>query len=208
MSSYGIFKNKKGKTLVFYPCPKNANSSTKLFLAKHMGLENNFVFVGDRIPRYKQKNSDFKKKNLINFLPTKQPFEKTISDYKCCIVRDPIKRFISSYKNRILYHRDKDFNNYSIDRILEELENKNFKNLHFLPQSYFLGNDLNYFDFFCNVNQIIFFKDYINNFFEKNINFPQIQTGGSEFSVTISKNQINKIKKIYLSDYNLINLAT
>ena len=72
MSKYGIFKNTKGKTLVYYPCPKNANSSAKLFFLKHLKLENNFVFISDKIPLYKQNNKHFEnKKNLVNFLKTK-----------------------------------------------------------------------------------------------------------------------------------------
>ena len=139
MSEYGIFKNQKGKTLVFYPCPKNGNSSVKLFLAKHLNLDNNFLFISDKLPRYKQTKKDFDgKKNLINFLPTKQPFEKINANLKCCIIRDPVQRFVSAFRNRILYHRDVEFFDHDVDSILERLENNNFENLHFLPQNFFL----------------------------------------------------------------------
>ena len=47
MSLYGIFKNKDNKTLVYYPVPKNANSSAKYFLAKHCGVDKNFKKVLD-----------------------------------------------------------------------------------------------------------------------------------------------------------------
>ena len=41
---YGIFKNKKtNKTLVYYPCPKNANTSAKLFFAKHLGIDKRII---------------------------------------------------------------------------------------------------------------------------------------------------------------------
>ena len=59
MSSYGIFENKdKTKKLVFYPCPKNANSSAKLFFARHLNISDHFIFLGDEIPRYLQKQDD------------------------------------------------------------------------------------------------------------------------------------------------------
>ena len=74
-STYGIFKNKKsGKKLVYYPCPKNANSSAKLFFAKHLGIENKFFFIEDDIQGFnKKKYSEYEnkhkdKQNLINFL--------------------------------------------------------------------------------------------------------------------------------------------
>ena len=99
-STYGVFTNKKNnKTLVYYPCPKNANTSAKLFLIKHLGLEDKFIFLGDKIPLYKQKKIDFKGlNNLVDFIPTKNLFSEIRVNYKCCIVRDPLKRFLSAYK--------------------------------------------------------------------------------------------------------------
>ena len=50
---YGIFSNKvTNKKLVYYPVAKNANSSAKLFLIKHLGLEKKFFFIEDLIPRH------------------------------------------------------------------------------------------------------------------------------------------------------------
>ena len=63
-------------------------------------------------------------------------------DEKCCIVRDPLKRFISAYKNRILFHKDAGFQNLNINEIIERMENNSFDNRHFLPQTYWLGDDL------------------------------------------------------------------
>ena len=117
MSKYGIFKNAKGKTLVYYPCPKNANSSAKLFFTKHLGIDNQFLFLSDQIPENKLTNDKFSYKyNLVGFLPAKQKFTTMPKEYiKCCIVRDPVKRFLSAYKNRVVYHRDKHFLNLSPD---------------------------------------------------------------------------------------------
>jgi hypothetical protein len=205
-----MFKNKiNGKKLVFYPCPKNGNSSAKLFFAKHLGLDKDYVFIGDKIPRYQQKVDDFGgKKNLINFLPTKQPFEKIISDYKCCIVRDPLSRFISAYKNRINYHKDEDFKGHTVDMVLEKLENNNFENQHFLTQSYFLGSSLDYYDFYSNINNVTIFQREVNNFFDNNLAFPKIQTGGGDSELRLTSEQCDKVKKIYLEDYELLKIKT
>tara|TARA_Y100000590_G_scaffold84475_1_gene94385 strand:- start:2690 stop:3340 length:651 start_codon:yes stop_codon:yes gene_type:complete len=204
-SVYGIFKNKNtNKTIVYYPCPKNANTSAKLFFLRHMNLENNFIFIGDKIPSYKQEIRDFgEKNNLINFLPLKQKFEKVDANIKCCIIRDPIDRFISSYKNRILFHKDKSFDNHSIDMVLEKLEAGLFENKHFLPQNYFLGDNLNYFQIYADVKNINFFQNKINEFFEKNIEFPKLQTGGKNFLIKLNKKQIRRVKNIYQKDYEI-----
>ena len=206
MSKYAILQNKEGKTLVFYPCPKNGNSSVKLFIAKHLGVDSNFLFLSDKIPQVDQKDEDFMgKKNLIRFLPSKQRFHKVIADYKCCIIRNPVERFVSAYKNRILFHKDKQFQNHNIDQILNKLEKNLFENKHFLPQSYFLGNNLNYYDFYCDLKNIKIFEKKVNEFFGNTIEFPKIQTGGNKISINLDNNQLQRIKAIYSKDYVFLN---
>ena len=140
--TYAIFQNRNtGRKLVYYPVAKNANSSAKLFFLKHLKIDKNYYFLSDKVPEYKvnedskYKNLD-KKYNLVNFLPSYTPFEKIDVDEKCCIIRDPIKRFVSAYKNRVLFHKDFGFRNLNINEIIEKLENNSFDNRHFLPQSY------------------------------------------------------------------------
>ena len=185
-SDYAIFENKtNGKKLVYYPCPKNANTSAKLFFAKHVGIEDKFIFLSDKIPQYKQSRNLFQKEkkiNIVSFLPSKQKLKKVLADEKCCLIRHPIKRFISAYNNRILYHKDKQFNDHSVDMIIEKLENNLFENKHFLPQTYFLGNDLKYYTIVANTENIYEFEKKVNSFFEKRIKFPKIQTGGNKFN--------------------------
>ena len=207
MSTYAVFTNKiNKKKLIYYPCPKNANTSAKMFFAKHLNVDKNYLFLGDQIPKADQTVADYDgKQNLINLIPTKQPFEKKNVDTTCCLVRDPIKRFISAYKNRILYHRDIQFKDHSIDMILDKLENNNFENKHFLPQTYFLGNDLDYYTFWSTTDNLSLFVEKVNDFFEKKIDFPKIQTGGSNFKINLSSPQIKKIEKIYIKDFMLIN---
>ena len=177
------------------------------FFAKHLGIENKFVFLSDNIPQYKQSRSIFEKINKINivsFLPSKQKFTKVLADEKCCIVRNPIKRFISAYNNRILFHKDTQFKNHSVDMVIEKLENNLFENKHFLPQTYFLGNNLKYYTIVANTENIYEFEKKVNSFFEKRIKFPKVQTGGSKFNLELNKSQLNKIENIYIQDFNLL----
>ncbi len=208
--TYAVFQNKKtGKKLVYYPVAKNANSSAKLFFLKHLKIDKNYYFLADKVPEYKL-NSDLKYKNLdkkynlVNFLPSYNPFKKIDVDEKCCIVRNPIKRFISAYKNRILFHKDNGFQNLNIDEIIEKLENNLFDNRHFLPQSYWLGNDLKYFTIVANISNMETFINGVNNFFQNKVEFPRIQTGGTDANINLKTNQIIKLKKIYSDDYDLI----
>ena len=206
MSKYAVFTNKiTKKKLIYYPCPKNANTSAKMFFAKHLNVDRNFLFLGDEIPQIEQTPEQYGDKlNIIGIIPSKQPFKKINVDVKCCIVRDPVKRFISAYKNRILYHRDIQFKDHSVDMIIEKLENNNFENMHFLPQVYFLGEDLNYYTFWSTTEDISFFAEQVNNFFSRKIIFPKIQTGGSENKIKLTSLQISKIEKIYSKDFKLL----
>ncbi len=205
-----IFVNKETKRkLVYYPVAKNANTSAKLFFLRHLGKENKYFFLSDKIPEYilrtdeKYKNFDWKN-NLVNFLPSYSAFTKIDVDEKCCIVRNPLKRFISAYKNRILYHKDVGFKDLDLNEIIEKLENNEFENKHFLPQSYWLGDNLEYFTIISNISNMKIFIDGVNNFFQKKIEFPKIQTGGTNKEITLTNSQISKLKKIYALDYDLI----
>ena len=208
--TYAVFQNRNtGRKLVYYPVAKNANSSAKLFFLKHLKIDKNYYFLSDKVPEYKvnedskYKNLD-KKYNLVNFLPSYTPFEKIDVDEKCCIIRDPIKRFVSAYKNRVLFHKDFGFRNLNINEIIEKLENNSFDNRHFLPQSYWLGSDLRYFTIVSNVSNMATFINGVNNFFQNKVEFPRIQTGGADENITLTDSQIIKLKKIYSSDYALI----
>ena len=210
-SYYPRFKNNKKEYLVYYPCKKNANTSATLFYMRHIGYEDKVYFSEDEVPRhlkflYLQKAAQFKdKKNLIKIFNS-QKFQKIETDLKCCITRNPIKRFISAYKNRILFHKDEKFHNLSIDEIIEKLESGLFDNKHFLPQSFFLGNNLDYFNIIGEVENINLFEKKINNFFGKKIKFPKIQKGGNEFSIKLNITQKEKVKKIYVQDFELLKL--
>ena len=208
--TYAIFQNRKTcRKLVYYPVAKNANSSAKLFFLKHLKMDKNYYFLSDKVPEYKvnedskYKNLD-KKYNLVNFLPSYTPFEKIEVDEKCCIIRNPIKRFISAYKNRVLFHKDFGFRNLNINEIIEKLENNSFDNRHFLPQSYWLGCELDYFTIVSNISNMETFINGVNNFFQNKVEFPRIQTGGADENITLTDSQIIKLKKIYSLDYDLI----
>ena len=209
----GFFTNERtNKTLIYYPVAKNANSSAKLFFIRHIGFEEKIYFIEDEVPRYKkelyfEKKIKFKDRiNLIKIFPADQKFQKVETDFKCCIIRNPIKRFISAYKNRILFHKDEKFYNLSMDEIIEKLENGLFENTHFLPQNYFLGNNLDYYNIVADVENIILFEKKINIFFGNKIKFPKIQKGGSEFNVKLNITQKEKVKKIYKEDFELLKL--
>ena len=91
-----------------------------------------------------------------------------------------------------MFHKDKEFFDHSLNLVIDKLENKIFENKHFLPQNYWLGDDLNFFNIVGDVSNINKFVLEINNFFNKKVDFPKIQTGGKEFNISLSFDQEKK----------------
>ena len=94
---------------------------------------------------------------------------------------------------------------FSINQIIENLKNKTVDNKHFLPQSFFLGDDPNYFNIKASIKNLKFLEEYLNHFFQKNLTLPRIQDGGgSEGEIILTKEQKNAIREIYKLDYKFI----
>ena len=199
MSIYAFFSNNLNQKLVFYPIPKNANTSAKYFFIKHCGLENQFNTPIDLNNKNQNQEID-NKKSIASFIPSKQKFESVKADFKACILREPIKRFISAYANRVLYRKDPGFFEHSVDMVLEKLENKQFDNKHFLPQSFFIGRNIDYFDICCCTNTLNIFEKAINSFFNREIKFPKVKSNSSHISLELTKKQIIRLNYIYNDD--------
>ncbi len=205
MSIYPLFTNKKGQTMIFYPVPKNANTSAKYFLIKHMDKESEYktpIDLNDENAiRYLSKELP----KVTNFLPSKQEFDFAVADEKAVILREPIKRFISAYANRVISDEVGQFRGHTLDQVIDRLLNGYFGDKHFKPQTWFIGTDLNYYSIIGTTENIKPFVDGINKFFEKNIKFPRVLSRSSDIKVKLNQSQINKLKNIYSKDIELYN---
>ena len=213
ISAYRIFQKSDGKKLVFYPVPKNANSSFKKLFVELLSIEKNYLFLDDEIPMYKKEkykldsNKDYW---LWSFLPPKPKFTvmpSSLDAIKIAVVRDPLERFLSAYNNRVNWHKDINFNNLSMKDVIKRLKEKNFDNQHFLPQTFFLGNDPNYFNYLTKMPSINGLVDYINQFFGKNLKIKRLQTNHGRNPITMEEVSkfSNELRYIYKKDYEFIN---
>lgn len=213
VSAYRVFQKKDGSNLVFYPVPKNANSSFKKLFVELLEIDEKFIFLDDEIPMIKKQQYD---KNIIDdknwlwsFLPPKPKFVElpnSLNAFKLAVVRDPVERFISAYNNRVLWHQDNEFQNLSIKGVISNLKQKNFKNQHFLPQTFFLGHNPDYFTKISIMPSLDGMVNYICNFFEKNIQLKSLQTNHSANPISFKDIEpfIYDLKIIYSEDYNFI----
>ena len=210
-STYFCIENDE-KVVTFYTVAKNANSSLKLFILQHLGLDYKSSDF-PKIPESEINNSEMKNKywEIVNSLPNYQLFTQTPSYLpegkkieKIAIYRDPFKRFESCYKNRVLFHQDNNVKGMSVDDILKNLSMRKVDNRHFLPQNLFLGDDPSYYDMLVSTNEIDKLERYLNNFFKKEIKFPRVQDGGNEFSISLNNVQKDLIKDIYKYDFEFI----
>ena len=213
VSAYRLFQRTDGKNLVFYPVPKNANSSFKKLFVELLSIEKDYLFLDDEIPMYKKdkyKLDSNKNYWLWSFLPPKPRFTmmpSSLDVIKIAVVRDPIERFLSAYNNRVNWHKDINFNNLSMKDVVKRLKEKNFDNQHFLPQTFFLGNDPNYFNYLTKMPSIDGLVDYINQFFGKNFKIKKLQTnhGKNPISMEEVSKFSNELRHIYKKDYEFIN---
>lgn len=213
---YRVFVRDDGVSLVFYPVPKNANSSFKSLLARHYGVESLLEFYDDEYSRKNVERYAKKPENkpwLSDFLPSKRRFHDLRSVrvvYRIGVLRDPIDRFFSAYNNRVLWHEDLEFRGLSVGEVICELERGNFENKHFLPQTYFLGTSPSYYTHLAVMPDLTPALSGIQEFFGKDIALPRLQVrhGEPKALVESHENFKSRLMKVYAADYEFIQRAS
>ena len=216
----------KKKKLAYVPVPKNACSTVKTFLFK---LQNNRDFkefwAGTRrfqlhnvIPTlsYKEWKSNFFNFSGINKSDT----------FIFAIVRDPLLRFFSCYKNKVLQwneiEHDELARNKCVTLNMPEkpdintfVENFSFYQEicpsilhHTLPQVHFLGPDPNFYSKIYPIKKVDSeLWDDLSKIVGEAIYAPQkrMQTGGSEMVIDpLTSENLVKIKDLYAADYDFL----
>ena len=139
-----------------------------------------------------------------------------------CIKRDPVERFLSCYKDKILrenYVKQKYELEYFVDNFelmmkhpmihpSTKTQPRSFQRLpyiwyHFAPQHKQFGKDLSYYDRVFSMDEInTSLKEYLEDLWK--VNLPQIHTRKSKsIDLNVTEDLIAKIKDIYKEDYDL-----
>lgn len=132
-----------------------------------------------------------------------------------CIKRDPLVRFVSAYRDKILNEK---IATWTVEETIELLENGQMRKLaegdtslnqlaaHFLPQYVWLGTDRAYYSRVFDITEMAEVK----GFCEKTVfNRPlpdlhaRNQSKSKTQSVTLLDEQIMRIKKVFAQDYEI-----
>lgn len=194
----------KSQKLAYFPSRKVANTSIRLALKELAGTPQNYWSSPD-----------------VPLSPLTRYYARGC--YKFAVVRDPVKRFLSAYGNRIHHHRDvirqrgdklitsalgleefpdiemfcRDFHKYYMvnDKIRR----------HFRLQRKYLGGNLDYFDKIYAIEHLDNLAADLSEMAGKSIVIPHLQTGGLKLNFNeLPKTAQSVILRFTASDYKFL----
>ena len=196
----------KFDNFVFYPVPKNACTSLK-----------REIYYIEHKKDFKTKHFFSKKYTIHDYYPSNKfiaskSFDVTLN--RICHVRDPLNRFVSGFINRIVNYNDllvdkenliennlKYENidiNYFVTNLEKYLKYSKLTEHHFLPQTYYLGNDPTIFDITKSKNVFKFMSEIsgrdINSYKESSLNMK------ANFTNSLTQESIKKLENFYKDD--------
>ncbi|WP_140849439.1 sulfotransferase family 2 domain-containing protein [Paracoccus sp. FO-3] len=161
--------------------------------------------------------------HIHNYYPSvpfqNNPHDRIRRHHRVCVVRDPIKRFLSSYSNRVCFHKELGKEHLSpkaisagaepdpdLEVFVEKLEiyreHSRSIRAHTDPHVFYLGGDR---DYYSKIYQMSDLDDLVLDLSARSgidLELPHKQAGGPKISVdSLSSNAIEKIKKFYDEDY-------
>lgn len=204
------------KKLIYIPIPKNACTSIKQALHQiEFGLVYDTTQLA-HLPYYGM--HDYYNKRPDAFTSTDRI--ELASDFtRFAVVRDPVERLISCYRNRVVDLEDLKENESSLKKVglnampdintfvlnLKEYRkaNKNIEH-HSRPQSAFLGGTLGYLDFVFPMEDLDGLQQFLKQF-SPELTFLKRKSGGTKFSVSdLSEDALEIAVQFYREDYKLL----
>lgn len=138
-----------------------------------------------------------------DFAPNHVP-RVTDTDYVFCIKRDPIKRFISGYRNRVLFHRELGNRPPNIHEFIAKFSDYNKYRaiqVHFKPQVCFFGKDPSIFTHVFDTSKMHEVKQLIEEAHGLKLPDLQLQQGGNEVTISLTPAEEEWIYNKYKEDY-------
>jgi len=200
--------------LAYFPVAKNACTSlTRLFFEIENGFPyQNFAINGETIYLHTFYHSP---------LSAEEHLRRTEGMKRIAVVRDPIDRFISAYRNRVLYHgeiRNASFERHSIPLgtpheprlnefagYLDEYRKIPVIRGHTHPQVKWLGNDLSRFDHVYTFDRLPELLSMLRDLTGHNLTLPNAQRSDQRIQIDrLTPESLAILRKIYAPDYELL----
>lgn len=200
--------NIKYYNLTYIPIPKACSTSIKSYLYE--------MARGKKFKPYKKKNGKyFHIHNHWGFKNKRNPdretvFVKSDTTKSFVVIREPIKRYISAFANRVISHGALGTNtDLTIDEFTTDLQThlKNSGELehHMSPQTGWFTEDLSVFDWVFTTNEIQKMHKIISEYTNTDIEFPRLQTSGPNLNLTdLAKENFYKLIDYYYEDYKIM----
>ena len=197
--------------LFYAPIPKVACTSLKRMFFR---IENGFAFQ-----RFTANGQDWNIQRVYNSGLRETFNEARIKDYRrITMVRDPVRRFLSGYTNRVVFHYYADdlaikavvylrkpTPNPELDEFIDLFEQyRKISDIdwHFRPMSDFIGSDPSYFHAIYDIRQMDDFVADVAQVVGQELEVERTQTGGPKIDPgDLSPKQLEKIQSLYASDY-------
>lgn len=201
--------------IFFASVPKIACTSIKRFFFE---IENNRSFQGSVINGSNWSIHQFYRSRLFENFPKPEVLDNM---YRTTLVRDPLRRFLSAYSNRAVFHGelsekkaganlkalglmpDPDIHTF-IENFAGYREAQTSIMHHTRPMTEFLGKDPGLYHRVYDISEIEDFRQDILGRLNVDVQMPHAQTGGPKIdSATLSSDEISKIKAFYEEDYDI-----
>lgn len=193
--------------IAYYHAPKNGSRTMLGYLAliKDPNLYDNhpeyFKEKDDEV--YWELRNRTGKIGRHDFDPNSVP--KVENLIRIVVKRDPVKRFVSGYTNRVLFHnkmREKpDFTTF-IDNFDKYHKEYSDIQTHFKPQVRFFGLDKSIFTHIFDTSELGLVKELLEDTYQRKFPDIHLQQGGTNQKPELTKEQEEWIRKRYKDDYD------
>lgn len=204
-----------GKDLIYIPIPKNACSTIKHALYE-IEFDKPFNYPMHEAWGY-QDIHDYYKKRRNAFTSAKKLAESSATVFT--VIRDPVKRLISCYRNRVVDLKDLEKTRETLIKMelspepdlnafVDKLEayrqaNKSIEH-HSRSQHQFLQNTLEYVDTIFSISELDQLKDFLAGY-KSDLELRSEKSGGTSFELgDLTEQSLEKAIHFYGEDYKLL----
>lgn len=199
----------------FYNVPKNAGTTIRMWI-KYNEDRNALGDLEELTGYYHLAPFGAPKGWIRNILGPKRFFQRSDDvNLRWCVKRDPLARFVSAYRDKILNEK---MANWTVEETIELLESGRMQKMaegdtnlnqlaaHFVPQHIWLGSDTAYYSHIFDISEM----EAVKRFCEKVVfkrPLPDLharnQSKSKTQSVTLLDKQILRIRSVFAKDYEI-----